>query len=1093
MAIDSTIATPLQNTLFSEIENIKRRLGLLELQGFSSTGTGTGSSGPPALGVLDSSSIDLTLSGGLLSAKVQNPFHKTLYLPDYPGIDNTGATDTKVSFTNALIEAQANGWAIDLGAGIYRCDTKLNLIDNLYMFGRGPHLTKIIAGPTHPGAIFSSSPTAVSNCTIRDLALDGGYPARAEEANPYILFTGSNRLVLDNVHFINPPERYMVLWFSNSTGLRMHNCYAKDTKGGPQITDNSSEVVIVGNVFDTQTDDAAACWGSSNVVISGNWMTGRPIVGGVVHAGRVVAVGDRAHDIVITGNYMEGSERGNVEIGTGAHHITVSGNLMVNAGSNNDAGIWGDSIRVLSPGAGWVDPDLEEDWVTEHIQITGNVMINPRENGVGLSCTDHAGNAIRHVNIHDNIIGSDGVGNASFKTTLGRGIHVDIPTDQPGDGAKIEYISIKNNTIYGFDREGIGLIGESSNKVTDVDITGNRIYDSGRQAVSDAHAIRVEYCNHLKLRDNTGVDLQTALPGGPSQLGIKVKNVSGVIAVRGNDMTRCKQAPYDDLILDHANLQAYYRFGEASGPTLNDSGPNNLDGTYAGSGITYGAAGALVGDTDDAITTASTDTASVPDNAALDLGDGPFTIEFWVKRSATQGANQTVLIKGNSSYHIRFRAANQIALFKQGVSGVVSRSYYPITDLNWHHVVFTKDGADRKVYVDGVDWTFLGTDQTMVDSATPLLIGHSQTGIEQFPGSLDELALYDEVLNASEVRQHYERGMATSNFYDLQGFDGSVVPTMRDNSGFSPWTGKVTLPADIWTPARTDYRTGIMSHASLKAYYRMGELDGTVLYEESGLGIDGTYSATGITYNVQGALTGDANTAVRFDGAVDPASVADDASVDLGNTAFSIEFWFRRSSNFGAPQRTVLSKGATSYRVRFSSSDLLQLQQSGTAGNIVTTGAITDQEWHHCVITKATSTSKIYIDGVDVTTAGTDQTLADTASALDIGHEASADRFDGALDELAFYSAVLTPEEVLEHYNLARLGVPQAWSREINVTFLVPFSTLQPPRIIATAAVENWLCSITDVTNYGFKLIVHAVGNDPGSTVTGDIYWQAEV
>ena len=160
------------------------------------------------------------------------------------------------------------------------------------------------------------------------------------------------------------------------------------------------------------------------------------------------------------------------------------------------------------------------------------------------------------------------------------------------------------------------------------------------------------------------------------------------------------------------------------------------------------------------------------DANALDLGDGPLSIECWFKRSATQGAAQQLATKGSNAYALGFLADNKLAVSKEGAGQSLATSTDAITDQGWHHVVATKNGAATKLYIDGVDVTVAGTNATLANNAISLRIGwNSAANPFRFPGSMDEVALYSAVLTADEVTQHYERGRAI--FYGKASLAGS--------------------------------------------------------------------------------------------------------------------------------------------------------------------------------------------------------------------------------------------------------------------------------------------------------------------------------
>lgn len=73
--------------------------------------------------------------------------------------------------------------------------------------------------------------------------------------------------------------------------------------------------------------------------------------------------------------------------------------------------------------------------------------------------------------------------------------------------------------------------------------------------------------------------------------------------------------------------KVYYRLDETGCCTASDSSGNGYSGTYASSGITYAAAGALTGDSDAAITTSSSSAAVSRHDSFLPSGAAARTVE----------------------------------------------------------------------------------------------------------------------------------------------------------------------------------------------------------------------------------------------------------------------------------------------------------------------------------------------------------------------------------------------------------------------------------------------------------------------------------
>jgi hypothetical protein len=82
-----------------------------------------------------------------------------------------------------------------------------------------------------------------------------------------------------------------------------------------------------------------------------------------------------------------------------------------------------------------------------------------------------------------------------------------------------------------------------------------------------------------------------------------------------------------------------------------------------------------------------------------------------------------------------------------------------INDDKWHHVVYTHDGTNVKVYVDGRLITYTIFPGHVADTFD-FRIGRDEPNNEYFKGYLDEVALYAGVLTKEQVAVHYQVGIA---------------------------------------------------------------------------------------------------------------------------------------------------------------------------------------------------------------------------------------------------------------------------------------------------------------------------------------------
>lgn len=215
---------------------------------------------------------------------------------------------------------------------------------------------------------------------------------------------------------------------------------------------------------------------------------------------------------------------------------------------------------------------------------------------------------------------------------------------------------------------------------------------------------------------------------------------------------------YSDAVLALSPV-AYWRLGEASGTTANDE-VGSLDGTYVG-GVTLGAPSLLTGDSDTAVALNGTSgEITVGDDAALDFGNGPFSLSLWVKFGvATETRYNGLLDKGSFFLHRKpsnhGSFPNKIAFGKTGGSTVLG-STTAIADTNAHFIVLTYNGGTTgRVYIDGVEGTSQGSTQTIVDTNDALHIGFDIGNSAFLNGTIDEVALFDAVLTAQQIADLY--------------------------------------------------------------------------------------------------------------------------------------------------------------------------------------------------------------------------------------------------------------------------------------------------------------------------------------------------
>ncbi|MEV7006650.1 LamG-like jellyroll fold domain-containing protein [Streptosporangium sp. NPDC051022] len=220
---------------------------------------------------------------------------------------------------------------------------------------------------------------------------------------------------------------------------------------------------------------------------------------------------------------------------------------------------------------------------------------------------------------------------------------------------------------------------------------------------------------------------------------------------------------YRSDVLD-ADPYGYWRLSEASGTTAADLGAANASATYQG--VTYGKPGALAGSTDTAVEFTTGSSLKLPANIVGQLGD-QLSVETWFKTSQSG-----VLVAAGTQETSGIPWGPMLYVGTDGkLRGSLAAVAAPITttgtvnDDAWHHVVLTTAGANQTLYLDGVQvGTTTGTLPAWRTSATvgngvadPAVSPAVPTPRAAFPfkGMIDEVALYDKPLTATEVQRHY--------------------------------------------------------------------------------------------------------------------------------------------------------------------------------------------------------------------------------------------------------------------------------------------------------------------------------------------------
>lgn len=218
-------------------------------------------------------------------------------------------------------------------------------------------------------------------------------------------------------------------------------------------------------------------------------------------------------------------------------------------------------------------------------------------------------------------------------------------------------------------------------------------------------------------------------------------------------------------------------------------------------------------------------------------------------------------------------------------------------------------------------------------------------------------------------------------------------------------------------PRPSAYREAVMATPGLVAYWRLGEFDRATADDERGQH-PGTY-AGGAWLGEAGALTGDPDTAVGFDGVSGEMSALGPMLTTARGT---VEGWFDWRAGV-AVMRDDTSTAGVGWIMAFDSSGRLFYRIGGTNFNTGRTTASVLGRWHHVAVTYDGSAAAFYLDGVRIHTAAAAVDRPPTMPWHVMRNGNHPTQFTaGWADEVAVYDQALPADAIEEHYRIGTGG-----------------------------------------------------------------------
>ncbi|WEO95811.1 LamG-like jellyroll fold domain-containing protein [Streptomyces sp. FXJ1.172] len=496
---------------------------------------------------------------------------------------------------------------------------------------------------------------------------------------------------------------------------------------------------------------------------------------------------------------------------------------------------------------------------------------------------------------------------------------------------------------------------------------------------------------------------------------------------------------YRSGVLDAAPT-SYWRLGESEGSaavseSVSRTGRN--EAVYRD--VQLGTDSAIAGTTDTSVGFDGTNSVVELPADTLKAAAYP-AIELWFKTSTPSG-----VLVGFQNAELGDKPTSWRPVLNIDGSGKLRGEFYltgspgatpivspqAVTDGQWHHVVLSAGATAQTLYLDGAKVGSL-TGALTEQSRDYAYLGGGYgstgwmglaTGTYRYKGEMDEVAFYDHPLDAATVAEHYAARTTIGQLTKVTLPSGRVHAT----AAYDPVGGRLTQSTDdnggTWKVSAPSYSTASASYADTiersgpTGYWRLGERAGAEAASPLGDALAGEYG-DGVRLGSPGIFADGDDTSASFtgDGALEvPAE-------SLGTqSAMSLELWFKTSTPGGVlvtNQDADFGDTPASWRpmLLIDADGKLRARFSGGASSLLSTDAVTDNTWHHVLLTGNQGAQALFVDGVYQ--AG-ESTGVDTNRFAHVfvgggysstgwdGQSAGYRNFTGQIDEVAFYDKPL--------------------------------------------------------------------------------------
>jgi len=414
----------------------------------------------------------------------------------------------------------------------------------------------------------------------------------------------------------------------------------------------------------------------------------------------------------------------------------------------------------------------------------------------------------------------------------------------------------------------------------------------------------------------------------------------------------------------------------------------------------------------------SVDNVEVPNSSSLNVGTDDFTYCFWIYINSAK--LQRIIDKRDTrGFTFYLDSSNVLRVELNDGTSNVPFTLGTLTSSVWQRVVISADRNGNAIcYINGIAQTPVDISSKSGDltDTTSLFIGADAPGGSgiHFDGFITDIQWYDTILSQADATFDYNN-------------PNHLV---------------------------TDNTNSTIALSNLKGYWAMSEGAGSIAYDSSGEGNNGTIN--GATYDdkqptipqlgmMDWAKSGSPEIILiqapnnkGFDILGNPlrlrehsfnlggsgyAEVADDNSIDFGTGDFTIETWLKASYlSGGSSLNSIIALGGAMTDVGSAGIGVFNTTSkfAGYVGSIpfYSNDVFNSGDWYHVVITRDSSLCTMYVDSVAQTDTATTNANITNSLVKYIGRDSLNTRFySNLIDDSRLYNRALTQEEVTQNYN----------------------------------------------------------------------------